>query len=553
MKRISDDVTQGVNKSAARAMLRAVGLKDEDFQKFQVGIVSAGNEVTPCNLTGPELSEHAKLGVNGKDSAGLIFSTIAVSDGISMGHEGMRASLVSREVITDSVELVMHAERFDGMVTIAGCDKSLPGMLMAAARVNLPTIFLYGGSSLPGTYQGKDISIVDVFEGIGAFEKGTISKEDLYEIECAACPGVGSCAGMFTANTMASVGEAIGMSLPGTAAIPAEDLLLRDAAKRTGLQLNYLLKNNIKPRDIMTLEAFKNAITTVLALGGSTNAVLHLLAIAYEAKVELKLEDFDKLSRKVPHLADMKPFGKYHMVDLNKIGGVPVVSKILLENNLINGDCITVTGKTVGENLEEVNIPINQNVISFPDNPISKEGGISILKGSLSPKGSVVKNAGIEINEFEGPANVFESEQDAIVALFDNRIKKGDVVVIRNEGPKGGPGMREMLQITAAIKGAGLGKDVLLITDGRFSGGTTGLCIGHVAPESFDIGPIALCKNGDSISLNISERKLTLNVSESELEKRRREYKQPAPRYSSGVLFKYSKLVSGSDNGAVTN
>ena len=553
MKRISDDVTQGVNKSAARAMLRAVGLKDEDFQKFQVGIVSAGNEVTPCNLTGPELSEHAKLGVNGKDSAGLIFSTIAVSDGISMGHEGMRASLVSREVITDSVELVMHAERFDGMVTIAGCDKSLPGMLMAAARVNLPTIFLYGGSSLPGTYQGKDISIVDVFEGIGAFEKGTISKEDLYEIECAACPGVGSCAGMFTANTMASVGEAIGMSLPGTAAIPAEDMMLRDAAKRTGLQLNYLLKNNIKPRDIMTLEAFKNAITTVLALGGSTNAVLHLLAIAYEAKVELKLEDFDKLSRKVPHLADMKPFGKYHMVDLNKIGGVPVVSKILLENNLINGDCITVTGKTVGENLEEVNIPTNQNVISFPDNPISKEGGISILKGSLSPKGSVVKNAGIEINEFEGPANVFESEQDAIVALFDNRIKKGDVVVIRNEGPKGGPGMREMLQITAAIKGAGLGKDVLLITDGRFSGGTTGLCIGHVAPESFDIGPIALCKNGDSISLNISERKLTLNVSESELEKRRREYKQPAPRYSSGVLFKYSKLVSGSDNGAVTN
>ena len=385
------------------------------------------------------------------------------------------------------------------------------------------------------------------------FEKGSITKEDLYEIECAACPGVGSCAGMFTANTMASVGEAIGMSLPGTAAIPAEDLKLRDAAKRTGLQLNYLLKNNIKPRDVMTLEAFKNAITTVLALGGSTNAVLHLLAIAYEAKVELKLEDFDKLSRNVPHLADMKPFGKYHMVDLNNIGGVPVISKILLENNLINGDCITVTGKTVGENLEEVNIPTNQNVISFPDNPISQEGGISILKGSLSPKGSVVKNAGIEINEFEGPANVFESEQDAISALFDNGIKKGDVVVIRNEGPKGGPGMREMLQITAAIKGAGLGKDVLLITDGRFSGGTTGLCIGHVAPESFDIGPIALCKNGDSISLNISERKLSLNVSESELENRRRDYKQPAPRYNSGVLFKYSKLVSGSDNGAVTN
>ena len=553
MKKISDDVTKGINKSAARAMLRAVGLQDEDFQKFQVGIVSAGNEVTPCNLTGPELSKHAKLGVNGKDSAGLIFSTIAVSDGISMGHEGMRASLVSREVIADSVELVMHAERFDGMVTIAGCDKSLPGMLMAAARVNLPSIFLYGGSSLPGTYKGKDISIVDVFEGIGAYEKGNISEQELYDIECAACPGVGSCAGMFTANTMASVGEAIGMSLPGTASIPAEDIKLRDAAKASGLQLNYLLKNDLKPRDIMTLDAFRNAITTVLALGGSTNAVLHLLAIAYEAKVNLNLEDFDSLSRNVPHLADMKPFGKYHMVDLNKIGGVPIVSKILLENNLINGNCLTVTGKTVGENLEEVKIPKNQDVISFPNNPISKEGGISILKGSLSPKGSVVKTAGIDINEFEGPAKVFESEQDAISALFNDEIIKGDVVIIRNEGPKGGPGMREMLQITAAIKGAGLGKDVLLITDGRFSGGTTGLCIGHVAPESFDLGPIALCKNGDLIKLNLFERSLTINVSEEEIEKRKKVYTQPEPRYKSGVLFKYSKLVSGSDIGAVTN
>ena len=352
MAKISDDVTQGVNKSAARAMLRAVGLKDDDFNKFQVGIVSAGNEVTPCNLTGPELSEHAKVGVNGPDSAGLIFSTIAVSDGISMGHEGMRASLVSREVIADSVELVMHAERFDGMVTIAGCDKSLPGMLMAAGRINRPAIFLYGGSSLPGVYNGKDISIVDVFEGIGAYEKGIISKEDLYEIECAACPGVGSCAGMFTANTMASVGEAIGMSLPGTASIPAEDDRLRVAAKESGKQLNYLLKNDIKPRDIMTKDAFTNAITTVLALGGSSNAVLHLLAIAHESKMDLGLESFDQLSRNVPHLADMKPFGKFHMVDLDKIGGVPVVSKILLENNLINPDCLTVTGMTVGENLE---------------------------------------------------------------------------------------------------------------------------------------------------------------------------------------------------------
>ena len=553
MVKFSDDVTQGVEKSAARAMLRAVGLQDDDFNKFQVGIVSAGNEVTPCNLTGPELSIHAKEGVNGTDSAGLIFSTIAVSDGISMGHEGMRASLVSREVIADSVELVMHAERFDGMVTIAGCDKSLPGMLMASARINRPAIFLYGGSSLPGVYKGKDISIVDVLEGIGAFEKGIISEEELYEIECNACPGQGSCAGMFTANTMASVGEAIGMSLPGTASIPAEDQRLRTAAKESGLQLNYLLKEDIKPRDIMTLEAFKNAITTVLALGGSTNAVLHLLAISYEAKINLDLNTFDDLGKSVPHLADMKPFGKYHMVDLDKIGGVPVVSKILLENKLIDPNCLTVTGKTVGENLENIDIPKNQDVVSFPNNPISKEGGIAILNGTLSPNGSVVKTAGIEVNEFSGPANVFESEQDALDALFNNKIEKGDVVVIRNEGPKGGPGMREMLQITAAIKGAGLGKDVLLITDGRFSGGTTGLCIGHVTPESFDLGPIAICQNGDLINLNLSKRELNLELTESEIKKRFESYKLPEPRYKSGVLSKYSKLVSGADSGAVTS
>ena len=552
MVKFSDDVTQGVEKSAARAMLRAVGLKDEDFQKFQVGIVSAGNEVTPCNLTGPELSEHAKEGVNGDVSAGLIFSTIAVSDGISMGHEGMRASLVSREVIADSVELVMHAERFDGMVTIAGCDKSLPGMLMASARINRPAIFLYGGSSLPGEYKGKDISIVDVFEGIGALEKGLITKEELYEIECAACPGQGSCAGMFTANTMASVGEAIGMSLPGTASIQAEDQRLRKAAKETGDQLNYLLKNDLKPRDIMTKEAFHNAITTVLSLGGSTNAVLHLLAIAYEAKVDLTIDVFDELAREVPHLADMKPFGKYHMVDLDKIGGVPVVSKILLENKLIDPNCMTVTGKTVGENLEDIEVPKDQDVVYFPDNPISKEGGLAILRGSLSPNGSVVKVAGIEIDIFKGPANVFDSEQEALDALFNNKIKKGEVVVIRNEGPKGGPGMREMLQITAAMKGAGLGKDVLLITDGRFSGGTTGLCIGHVTPESFDNGPIAICETGDEISLDLKKRELNLNVDEDEIEKRLKKYTNPEPRYNSGVLNKYSKLVTGADRGAVT-
>ena len=552
MTKFSDDVTQGPGRSAARAMLRAVGLSDDDFNKFQVGIVSAGNEVTPCNVTGPELSLKAKIGVNGPESAGLIFSTIAVSDGISMGHEGMRASLVSREVITDSVELVMHAERFDGMVTIAGCDKSLPGMLMAAARINRPAIFLYGGSSLPGSYKGKDISIVDVFEGIGAMEKGLITEDELYEIECAACPGQGSCAGMFTANTMASVGEAIGMSLPGTASLPAEDARLRIEAEKTGKQLNYLLKNDIKPRDIMTLDAFKNAVTTVLALGGSTNAVLHLMAIAHEAKVDLTLGTFDQLGRTVPHIADMKPFGRYHMVDLDNIGGVPVVSKILLENDLIDGNCLTVTGNTVGENLENIEIPKNQDVVSFPDNPISKEGGIAILNGSLSPNGSVVKVAGIEIDTFKGPANVFDSEQEALEALFNNLINKGEVVVIRNEGPKGGPGMREMLQITAAIKGAGLGKDVLLITDGRFSGGTTGLCIGHVTPESVEGGPISICENGDEIELNLAKRELNLNIDDEEIKIRRSKYTPPTPRYTSGVLNKYSKLVHGADKGAVT-
>jgi len=552
MTKFSDDVTQGPGRSAARAMLRAVGLNDDDFNKFQVGIVSAGNEVTPCNVTGPELSLKAKIGVNGPESAGLIFSTIAVSDGISMGHEGMRASLVSREVITDSVELVMHAERFDGMVTIAGCDKSLPGMLMAAARINRPAIFLYGGSSLPGSYKGKDISIVDVFEGIGAMEKGLITEDELYEIECAACPGQGSCAGMFTANTMASVGEAIGMSLPGTASLPAEDARLRIEAEKTGKQLNYLLKNDIKPRDIMTLNAFKNAVTTVLALGGSTNAVLHLMAIAHEAKVDLTLGTFDQLGRTVPHIADMKPFGKYHMVDLDNIGGVPVVSKILLENDLIDGNCLTVTGNTVGENLENIEIPKNQDVVSFPDNPISKEGGIAILNGSLSPNGSVVKVAGIEIDTFKGPANVFDSEQEALEALFNNLIKKGEVVVIRNEGPKGGPGMREMLQITAAIKGAGLGKDVLLITDGRFSGGTTGLCIGHVTPESVEGGPISICENGDEIELNLAKRELNINIDDEEIKIRRSKHTPPTPRYTSGVLNKYSKLVHGADKGAVT-
>lgn len=548
----SQDVTEGPAKAAARAMLRAVGLEDEDFSKPQVGVVSAGNEVTPCNLSGPELAEAAKAGVIDAGGVGLTFATIAVSDGISMGHEGMRASLVSREIIADSVELVMHAERFDAMVTIAGCDKSLPGMLMAAARTNLPSVFLYGGSSLPGNYRGRDISIVDVFEGIGALSEGRISDDDLLELERSACPGVGSCAGMFTANTMASVGEAIGMSLPGSASVPAVDERLRRYAHESGEAVMRLLDENIRPRQIMTRPAFENAITTVMALGGSTNAVLHLMAIAHEAEVDLELEDFDRISRRTPHIGDLKPFGRYHMVDLDRIGGVPVVLKALLDEGLLHGDLITVTGRTLAENLEGVTFPSDQDVISRPSEPIASEGGIAVLRGTLAPQGAVVKVAGIDLEVFEGPARVFEGEQPALEALFNHQIRPGDVVVIRTEGPKGGPGMREMLQITAAIKGAGLGKEVLLITDGRFSGGTTGMCIGHVAPESEVGGPIGLVQDGDTVRVSIPNRTLDLMIDEETLLERRASWKPQQPRYSTGALAKYARLVGSAERGAVT-
>ncbi len=548
----SRDVTDGPAKAGARAMLRAVGLTDDDFAKPQVGVVSAGNEVTPCNLTGPELSDHAKAGVNGAGGVGLVFSTIAVSDGISMGHEGMRASLVSREVIADSVELVMHAERFDAMVSIAGCDKSLPGMLMAAARLDLPAVFLYGGSSLPGRYHGRDISIVDVFEGIGAQSEGRITTDDLHEIEMAACPGAGSCAGMFTANTMASVGEAIGMSLPGSATVPAIDPRLRDFARMSGEAVMQMADNGVTARHIMTRPAFENAIATVMALGGSTNAVLHLMAIAHEAGVELELEDFDRISRKTPHVGDLKPFGTYHMVDLDRAGGVPVVLRALLDEGLLNADAQTVTGKSMGENLQDVTIPVDQNVISPMSAPLAPEGGIAILRGNLATEGAVVKLAGIHLDTFEGPARVFEGEQAALDALFSHRIKPGDVVVIRTEGPKGGPGMREMLAITAAIKGAGLGKDVLLITDGRFSGGTTGPCIGHVAPESEVGGTIALAGEGDRIRVDIPARSLDLLVDDQTLQARRAAWKPMEPRYPTGALAKYAQLVGSASHGAVT-
>jgi dihydroxy-acid dehydratase len=548
----SQDVTEGPAKAGARAMLRAVGLTDDDFAKPQIGLVSAGNEVTPCNLSGPRLCEAAKAGVREAGGVGLIFTTIAVSDGISMGHEGMRASLVSREIIADSVELVMHGERFDGMVSIAGCDKSLPGMLMAAARTNLPSVFLYGGSSRPGRYRNRDISLVDVFQAIGAHSIGEIDLAELTEIERHACPGIGSCAGMFTANTMASVGEAIGMSLPGSASVPADDPRLDEYALRSGRAVMSLLDSNIRPRQIMTRPAFDNAIAVVMALGGSTNAVLHLLAIAREAGVELDLEDFDLISRRTPHLGDLKPFGLFHMVDLDRIGGVPVVLKALLDEGLIEGDAPTVTGRTMAENLAGVRFPADQVVIHPVASPIAREGGIAILRGNLAPGGAVVKTAGIALDVFEGPARVFDGEQLALEALFDHRLRPGDVVVIRTEGPRGGPGMREMLQITGAIKGAGLGQEVLLVTDGRFSGGTTGLCIGHVAPESEVGGPLGLVEEGDRIRVEIAARTLDLLVDEATLIERRAGWKPHPPRYPSGVLAKYARLVGSAETGAVT-
>ncbi len=547
----SQDVTIGPTKAGARAMLRAVGLSEADFAKPQIGVVSAGNEVTPCNVTGPKLAGFAKVGVREAGAVGLEFATIAVSDGIAMGHEGMRASLVSRETIADSVELVMHAERFDAMVSIAGCDKSLPGMLMAAARHNLPSVFLYGGSSLPGRLDGKDISIVDVFEGIGAHSQGTISSDQLLSIEQQACPGAGSCAGMFTANTMASVGEAIGMSLPGSASVPAVDGRLEEFARRSGQAAAALLEADIRPRDIMTRKAFENAITTVMALGGSTNAVLHLMAIAHEAGVDLTLEDFDEISRRTPHIGDMKPFGKYHMVDLDRIGGVPVVLKSLLEAGLLHGDVMTVTGRTMEENLVDIVVPTNQDVLLAVDAPLAAQGGIAILRGSLAPGGAVVKIAGIELDVFEGTARVFNDEQDALDALWAKELEPKDVVIIRYEGPKGGPGMREMLAITAAIKGAGLGKDVLLITDGRFSGGTTGLCVGHVAPEAAHGGPIGLIEEGDLIRVDIADRTLDILVDDATLENRRQVWQPIPPRYTRGALAKYAKLVGSAESGAV--
>jgi dihydroxy-acid dehydratase len=552
----SRDVTDGNQKAAARAMLRAVGLTDEDWDKPQIGLANAWNEVTPCNATLRRLADSARQGVRASGGVALEFGTITVSDGISMGHEGMRASLVSREVITDSVETVIHAERMDGFIGLAGCDKSIPAMLMAAARLNLPSVFVYNGSTLPGVHDGKNIDITTVFEAIGACAAGTMSQEELGQIERAACPGEGACGGMFTANTMSSIAEAIGMSLPGTASPPAVDKRREDDARRAGEAVVNLTRLGIYPRDIMTKKAFENAIAVLNALGGSTNAVLHLLAIANEAGVALDLEDFNRIAAKVPHIADTKPGGKYHMTDIDRIGGVPVVLKHLLDAGLLHGDVMTCTGKTMAENLAAMNPPAPDGDVVHPlSDPIHAEGGINILTGSLAPNGSVVKVAGLTKDQmtFEGVARVFDGEDGAMAAVLAGDIKPGTVIVIRYEGPKGGPGMREMLAITGALKGAGRGSDCALITDGRFSGGTWGFCIGHVAPEAVDGGPIAFVQNGDKIRIDVPTKSLNLLVDDATLAERRKGWKPNPPRYTSGVLAKFAKLVQGADKGAITN
>ncbi len=552
MKPRSGLVTDGLERAAARGMLRAVGMTDDDWVKPQIGIASSWNEITPCNLSLDRLAKASKQGVIDAGGFPMQFGTISVSDGISMGHEGMHYSLVSREVIADSVETVMQAERLDGMVTFAGCDKSLPGMMMAAARINVASVFVYAGSTLPGNVDGQDVTIIDAFEAVGACSRGLITKERVDQIERAICPGEGACGGMFTANTMATVGEAIGLSLPGSAAPPAVDRRRDAFAVASGAAVVNMIKLGLTTRDILTKRAFENAITAVMAVGGSTNAVLHLLAIAHEAEVDLSLDDFHRIGSRVPLLGDLKPFGRYVMSDMDKVGGVPVILKALLDAGLLHGDVMTVTGKTMAENLAGINPPdVDGDILHAVATPLSTDVGITILGGSLASDGAVCKTAGIGIESFEGPARVFEREQAAMAALQNGTIQAGDVVVIRYEGPKGGPGMREMLMITGAIKGAGLGKSVLLLTDGRFSGGSTGLCVGHVAPEAVDGGPIAFIKDGDLVRIDVKARTLDLLVDPAELASRKVGWNPLPHKFTRGVLAKYSKTVGSASKGAV--
>jgi len=556
LKLRSHDVTTGMQKAGARAMLRAVGMTDADWDKPQIGVASSWNEVTPCNLSLDRLADAAKEGVRAAGGYPLEFCTISVSDGISMGHDGMHASLVSREVICDSVETVVYAERMDGLVALAGCDKSIPGMMMATARLDLPAVLVYAGSILPGHHNGRTLDITSVFEAIGSCAAGTITANELGEIERKACPTEGACAGMFTANTMAAVGEALGLSLPGSASPPAVDRRRDDDSRAAGRAVIELLRAGIHPHHILTKAAFENAIAVVNALGGSTNSVLHLLALAHEARVELDLDDFNRVASRVPHIADMTPGGKFHMTDLDRVGGVTVVLQHLLGAGLLHGDCVTVTGKTMAENLAAIDPPAPDGVVVHSlDAPIHPEGGINVLTGSLAPRGSVVKVAGLTHDQlaFEGPARVFEREEQALDAILAGSIEAGTVLLIRYEGPKGGPGMREMLAVTGALKGAGRGADCALVTDGRFSGGTWGFCIGHVAPEAVDGGPIAFVRDGDRVRIDVHEKRLDLLVDDAELAARREGWAPPEPRHPGGVFGKYVRLVSGAERGAVTN
>jgi len=549
----SRNVVEGTARAPHRAMYKAMGLTDDDLSKPFVGVCHTGNEATPCNIHLPSLAQKAKDGVRDAGATPREFSTIAVSDGIAMGHEGMKSSLISREVIADSIELMVRAHQYDALVGIAGCDKSLPGTMMAMARLNIPSVFVYGGTIMPGMLDGKELTVVDVYEAVGSYDAGKISLEELKNIEDNACPNAGSCGGMFTANTMASISEAIGIALPGSASPPAEDARREDIVYETGKACGRLIELGIKPSDIFTIDAFENAITMLNAVGGSTNGILHLLALANEAKIKLSYDDFERIRKRTPHLADMKPGGEYVMNSLDKVGGIPLIMKKLLDNNLIHGDALTVTGKTIKDNLQNVKISAEQKIVRSIENPLHNVGTAVILKGTLAPDGAVIKTAGMEMTKFTGKAKVFDSEETAFDSVAKGEIDEGDVLVIRYEGPKGGPGMREMLATTAAIVGQGLGKKVAMVTDGRFSGGTRGFMVGHVAPEAFVGGPIALVKNGDEISVNIEDNSINLQVSKEELEKRSKEWRMPKPNYESGALSKYAFLVGSAANGATTD
>ena len=551
----SRNVVEGTARAPHRAMYKAMGLTDNDLAKPFVGVCHTGNEATPCNIHLPELAQKAKNGVKDGGATPREFSTIAVSDGIAMGHEGMKSSLVSREVIADSIELMVRAHQYDALVGIAGCDKSLPGTMMAMARLNIPSVFVYGGTIMPGMLDGKELTVVDVYEAVGSYDAGKISLEELKNIENTACPNAGSCGGMFTANTMASISEAIGIALPGSASPPAEDDRRGKIVYETGKACTELLAQNIKPRDILTFESFENAITMLNAVGGSTNGILHLLALANEVGIKLTYDDFERIRKKTPHIADMKPGGGYVMNSLDKIGGIPLIMKKLLDNKLIHGSVLTVTGKTIEENIRQYKIPstAEQQIVREIENPLHGVGTAVILKGTLAPEGAVIKTAGVEMTKFTGKARVFDGEESAFDSVAKGEINEGDVLVIRYEGPKGGPGMREMLATTAAIVGQGLGKKVAMITDGRFSGGTRGFMVGHVAPEAFVGGPIALVKDGDEISINIEDNSVNLHVSEEELKQRSTEWRMPKPNYTSGALAKYAFLVGSAAQGAITD